>query len=323
MNNVSKNQRAIIVNNGSVKIRYFGQPIEDSELTKLYLASLFNTIKLNGISTQLNSEIIPYTFSGAFLIKLGSIIQQKNIDKNKGNKERIITIQLDINNENYDLYNIYLLSGLSKNKLDGQPFSFYNIGSDLNIGINNSLVKIKYQELIAAYSNNQGINTICFALDQYCKELYKQIPEPIFRDYSKRLIAINSSGQLVYDSDYKKLGIYDYDTNSAYKIVLSTNPFNKKDFLVFATLINSAYLSFVDPNIPENDEFIQSSFTYPGGTLYEIVQANINGVGVSSRYAVSNQSYNYNVALFVGLTNSFNLNNGDSLIVRLSWKLKS
>ena len=207
--------------------------------------------------------------------------------------------------------------------MDGQPFSFYNIGSDLNIGINNSLVKIKYQELIAAYSNNQGINTICFALDQYCKELYKQIPEPIFRDYSKRLIAINSSGQLVYDSDYKKLGIYDYDTNSAYKIVLSTNPFNKKDFLVFATLINSAYLSFVDPNIPENDEFIQSSFTYPGGTLYEIVQANINGVGVSSRYAVSNQSYNYNVALFVGLTNSFNLNNGDSLIVRLSWKLKS
>ena len=57
-------------------------------------------------------------------------------------------------------------------------------------------------------------------------------------------------------------------------------------------------------------------------TLYEIIQASINGVGVASRYTVSNNTYNYNVALFVGLTNSFNLNNGDSLILRLSWKLK-
>jgi len=322
MNNVSKNQRAIIVNNGSVKIRYFGQSIENGKLTNIYLASRFSTIKLNGISTQLNAEIIPYTYSGAFLIKLGSIIQQKNIDKCKGNKERIITIQLDINNENFDLYNIYLLSGLSKNKLDGQPFSFYNIGTDLSIGINNPLVKIKYQELIAAYSSNQDINTICFSIDQYCKELYKQIPEPIFSDYSKRIIAINSSGQTVYDSDYETLGIYNYITKSAYKIVLRPNPFNINDFLVFSSLINSAYLSFVNPDISENNNFVGSSFTYPVGTLYEMIQANINGVGVSSRYAVSNSSYNYNVALFVGLTNSFNLNNGDSLVVRLSWKLK-
>ena len=322
MNNVKKNESAIIVTNGSVKIRYFGQPIENGKLTNIYLASRFNTIKLNGISTQLNSEIIPYTFSGAFLIKLGSILQQKNIDKNKGNKERIITIQLNINNENYDLYNIYLLSGLFKNNIDGQPFSFYDIGVDLEKGLMNPLVNIKYQELIAAYSSNQDVNTICFVLDQYCKELFKQIPEPIFSDYSKRLIAINSSGQTIYDSDYKTLGIYNYNTNSAYKIVLSSNPFNKNDFLVFGSLINSPYFSFINPDIPENNDFVGSSFTYPVGTLYEMIQANINGVGVASRYTVSNNSYNYNVALFVGLTNSFNLNNGDSLIVRLSWKLK-
>ena len=320
MNNVKKNEAAIIVTNGSVKIRYFGQPIENGKLTNIYLASRFNTIKLNGISTQLNAEIKPYTYSGAFLIKLGSILQQKNIDKCKGNKERIITIELNINNQNYDLYNIYLLSNLPKNKLDGQPFSFYDIGVDLEKGIMNPLVKIKYQEVIAAYSSNQDVNTICFVLDQYCKELYKQIPDPIFSNYTKRLIAINSSGQIIYDSDYETLGIYNYDTNSAYKIVLRENPFNKKDFLVFATLINSALLSFIDPDIPENNNFIQSSFTYPAGGLYEIAQANINGVGIASRYALSNQLYNYNVALFIGLTNSFNLNNGDSINVRLSWK---
>ena len=322
MNNVKKNESAIIITNGSVKIRYFGQPIENDKLTNIYLASRFNTIKLNGISTQLNTEIKPYTYSGAFLIKIGSILQQKNIDKCKGNKERIITIQLDINNQNYDLYNIYLLSKLPKNKLDGQPFSFYDIGVDLEKGIMNPLVKIKYQEVIAAYSSNQDINTICFVLDQYCKELYKQIPEPIFNNYRKRLAASNSAGQVIYDSDYETLGIYNYDTKSAYKIVLRQNPFNIDNFLVFATLINSALLSFVNPDIPENNNFIQSTFTYPAGSLYEIAQANINGVGVASRYAVSNQSYNYNVALFIGLTNSFNLNNGDSLIVRLSWKLK-
>jgi hypothetical protein len=320
MNNVKKNESAIISTNGSVKIRYFGQPIENEKLTNIYLASRFNTIKLIGISTQLNTEIKPYTYSGAFLIKLGSILQQKNIDKCKGNKERIITIQLDINNQNYDLYNIYLLSKLPKNKLDGQPFSFYDIGVDLEKGIINPLVKIKYQEVIAAYSSNQDVNTICFVLDQYCKELFKQIPEPIFNNYRKRLAASNSSGQVIYDSDYETLGIYNYDTNSAYKIVLSSNPFNINNFLVFATLINSALLSFIDPDIPENNNFIQSSFTYPAGSLYEIAQANINGVGVASRYAVSNQSYNYNVALFIGLTNSFNLNNGDSINVRLSWK---
>jgi len=322
MNNVKKNESAIIITNGSVKIRYFGQPIENDKLTNIYLASRFNTIKLNGISTQLNTEIKPYTYSGAFLIKIGSILQQKNIDKCKGNKERIITIQLDINNQNYDLYNIYLLSKLPKNKLDGQPFSFYDIGVDLEKGIMNPLVKIKYQEVIAAYSSNQDINTICFVLDQYCKELYKQIPEPIFNNYRKRLAASNSAGQVIYDSDYETLGIYNYDTKSAYKIVLRQNPFNIDNFLVFATLINSALLSFVNPDIPENNNFIQSTFTYPAGSLYEIAQANINGVGVASRYAVSNQSYNYNVALFVGLTNSFNLNNGDSVNVRLSWKLK-
>lgn len=320
MNNVKKNEAAIIVTNGSVKIRYFGQPIENGKLTNIYLASRFNTIKLNGISTQLNAEIKPYTFGGAFLIKLGSILQQKNIDKCKGNKERIITIQLDINNQNYDLYNIYLLSKLPKNKLDGQPFSFYDIGVDLEKGVNNPLVKIKYQEVIAAYSSNQDVNTICLVLDQYCKELFKQIPEPIYNNYRKRLAASNSLGQVIYDSDYEKLGIYNYDTNSAYKIVLRPNPFNINNFLVFTTLINSALFSFVDPDIPENNNFIQSSFTYPAGSLYEVQQANINGVGISSRYAVSNQLYNFNVALFIGLTNSFNLNNGDSIIVRLSWK---
>jgi len=284
------------------------------------LASRFNAIKLNGITTQLNSEIIPYTFGGAFLIKLGSIIQQKNIDKCKGNKERIITINLDINNQNYDLYNIYLLSKLPKNSIDGQPFSFYDIGSDLQKGLNTPIVNVKYQEVIAAYSSNQDVNTICFVLDQYCKELFKQIPDPIFSDYRKRLIAVNSSGQNIFDSDYEKLGIYNYDTNSAYKIVLRPNPFGKNYFLVFATLINSALFSFVDPNISENNNFIDSSFTYPAGGLYEIAQANINGVGIASRYTVSNQLYNYNVALFIGFTNSFNLNNGDSINVRLSWK---
>ena len=323
MNDVNKNKSAIIVNNGSVKIRYFGSPIQNGKLTNIYLASNFTGIKLYGTSTKIDSEITPYTFGGAFLIKLGSIIQQKNnTNICKGNKKRIITIELDINNQNYDLYNIYLLSELTKNNIDGQPFSFYDIGRDLEKGLNTPIVNVKYQEVIAAYSSNQNVNTICYVLDQYCKELFKQIPEPIYKNYTKRLIAINSSGQCIYDSDYATLGIYNYNTNSAYKIILKSNPFGINDFLVFASLINSAYFSFVDPTVPQNNDFVGSSFTYPAGTLYEIIQASINGVGVASRYTVSNNTYNYNVALFVGLTNSFNLNNGDSLILRLSWKLK-
>ena len=185
---------------------------------------------------------------------------------------------------------------------------------------NDTNVQEKFQKLINAYSSNQDVDIICFSLDQYCKELYTQIPFPNNSDFTKRVTVVNSSGQCIFDSDYTTLGIYNYNTNSAYKIKLNPNPFNKSDFLVFGTLINSPLFAYVDPNDPTNNNFLGSTFTYPIGTLYEIVQANINGVGVSARYALSNNKYIYNVALYVGITNSFNLNNGDSLIVRLSWK---
>ena len=319
INKVKKNELAKIIQNGIIKVRYFGESIPNNTARNIYLANNYNDLKLNGFSTQLNKDIVPYSYSGAFLIKLGTSIPTKSkIDGVV--KKRVITILVDINNVNYDLYNIYLLSLLSKDNIDGQPFSFYNIGVDLDAGVKNPSVKDKFQQLLTAYSTNQNVDKICLSLDQYCKELYKNIPNPSFTGYSKRLIAINSSGQCIFDSDYSTLGIYDYTKNMAYKIKLISNPFNKSEFLTFATLINSPLLAYVDPNDPANDKFIGSSFTYPAGTLYEFAQANINGVGVSARYTVSNELYNYNVALFIGLTNSFNVNNGESLIVRLSWK---
>lgn len=321
INNVKKNEPAKIVQNGIIKVRYFGESIQNDTAINIYLANNYNNLKLNGYSTQINKNVIPYSYSKAFLIKLGKSIPKKSkIDNNI--KKRLITILLDIDNVNYDLYNIYLLSVLSKDSLGGQPFSFYNIGVDLDTGVNSPLVKDKFQKLLIAYSTSQNVDKICFSLDQYCKELYKNIPNPSFTDYSKRLIAINSTGQCIFDSDYSTLGIYDYNADSAYKIKLISNPFKKSDFLAFETLINSQLFAYVDPNDAINDQFIGSSFTYPAGTLYEFIQANINGVGVSARYTVSNELYNYNVALFVGITNSFNVNNGESLILRLSWKKK-
>lgn len=323
INNVKKNEPANIVQNGTIKVRYFGESIPNNTAVNIYLASSYNNLKLTGYSTQLTKNVIPSSYNEAFIIKLGTSIPKKIKKDNKIDniiKKRVITILLDINNVSYDLYNIYLLSLLSKNNLDGKPFSFYNIGVDLDTGVKSPFVQEKFQQLLTAYSTNQNVDKICFSLDQYCKELYKNIPNPSFSGYSKRLIAINSSGQCIFDSDYSVLGIYDYTANSAYKIKLISNPFNKNDFLTFATLINSPLLAYVDPNDPANDKFIGSSFTYPAGTLYEFAQANINGVGVSGRYTVSNGLYNYNVALFIGLTNSFNVNNGESLIVRLSWK---
>lgn len=319
MNNVKKNESANIVQNGIIKVRYFGESIPNNTAVNIYLANSYNNSKLTGYSTQLNKNVTPYSYDKTFLIKLGTSIPKKSkIDNNI--KKRVITILLDINNVNYDLYNIYSLSLLSKNNLDGQPFSFYNIGVDLDAGVKSPLVQEKFQQLLTAYSTNQNVDKICFSLDQYCKELYKNIPNPSFSGYSKRLIAINSSGQCIFDSDYSTLGIYDYTTNSAYKIKLISNPFNKSEFLVFATLINSPLLAYIDSTDSKNNNFIGSSFTYPAGTLYEFIQANINGVGVSARYTVSNNLYNYNVALFIGITNSFNINNGESLVLRLSWK---
>lgn len=319
INNVKKNEVATIIQTGIVKVKYFGNDIQNGESANIYLANKYNERTLNGYVTVLNREVTPYTYGGAYLIKIGKIIPKKSKLTNEI-KGRIVNVLLDINNENYDLYNIYLLSTLSKNNLDDKEFSFYDIGSDLQTGLSNSLVREKFKELKKAYATNQNVDVICYSLDQYCKELYKNIPNPSFTGYSKRLIAINSSGQCIFDSDYSTLGIYDYTKNMAYKIKLISNPFNKSDFLTFATLINSPLLAYVDPNDPANDKFIGSSFTYPAGTLYEFAQANINGVGVSARYTVSNELYNYNVALFIGITNSFNVNNGESLIVRLSWK---
>lgn len=319
INNVKKNEVATIVQTGIAKVRYFGNDIENGNSKNIYLAKKYNERNLDGYVTILNREVTPYTYGGAFLIKIGTVIPKKSKVTNKI-KTSIVNVLLDINNENYDLYNVYLLSSLSKNKLDNKEFSFYDIGSDLQTGLNNTMVIDKFKKLKDAYATNQDVDIICYSLDQYCKELYKQIPFPKFSGYTKRVTAINSSGQCIFDSDYSKLGIFDYKTNSAYKIQLNPNPFNKTNFLLFATLINSPLLAYVNPNDSNSIDLLGSTFTYPMGSIYEFIQASINGVGISGRYALSNNVYIYNVTLFVGLTDSFNINNGDSIILRLSWK---
>ena len=319
INNVKKNEVATIIQTGIVKVKYFGNDIQNGESANIYLANKYNERTLNGYVTVLNREVTPYTYGGAYLIKIGKIIPKKSKLTNEI-KGRIVNVLLDINNENYDLYNIYLLSTLSKNNLDDKEFSFYDIGSDLQTGLSNSLVREKFKELKKAYATNQNVDVICYSLDQYCKELYKQIPFPKISGYTKRVTAMNSSGQCIFDSDYSNLGIYDYNSKSAYKIQLNENPLNKKEFLLFATLINSPLFAYVNTNHPNSSEFLGSTFTYPIGSIYEFIQASINGVGISARYALSNNLYIYNVTLFVGITDSFNVNNGDSIIIRLSWK---
>jgi hypothetical protein len=175
--------------------------------------------------------------------------------------------------------------------------------------------------LLAAYSQQVSLKDLCFSTDQYCQTLFNAIPDPFSKQYEKRLIAIKSNGQTVFDSNIN-LRIYDYKINDIQLITLIKNPLEKNSFSLYTSLASAPFWAYVDVNDPNNNEFIGSTFNFPVGGVYEFAQAYINGIGIGSRYATTTKSFNYNVSYYLGITDSYNVNDSEALIVRLGWKLK-
>jgi len=300
---------------GVVAVRFVGSPPRPR--TSIYIASTYQGVPVAGVAASFQTNVVPYNFNNTYIIKVGTIVPFTI----PSSSQTLVLVQLEVNNFCYDLYDIYTLDAIPRTKIEGLNFSFFDIGVDLQLGLQNPAVGVALQVLIDAYETQSSIDIICKAIYEYSIALYNSIPDPIVSGYTKRLVVVNSSGQVVYDSENpNNISVYNTTTGKAYEILLTSNPFGVTKFKVISTLIVSPYFAYIDPNAPDNSGFIGSSYMYPAGGLYEMVQANINGVGISARYAASNNRFNYNVAYFQGLTNSYNQNNGETLVVRLSWK---
>lgn len=319
INSPGKGKIAKVVTKGITKVRYFGS--YPTINLNIYIAKSYNEKPLIGVASGLEKGIIPVNYQSSFILKVGTVYPIKCGKPDKDIKARLLNINLDINNQNFDLYNIYTLDLLPKDNIYGREFSFYQIGRDLNIGLKNPIVKEKFNLLIAAYAQQVSLKDLCFATDQYCQTLYDAIPNPILDKYEKTLTVIASNGQVIFMSN-NKLKIYNYKTNDVQLITLNPNPLGKSSFTLYTSLANAPFWSYVNVNDPNNNGFIGSSFYYFAGGIYEFVQAFINGVGLGARYSVITNEYNYVVTYYLGLTDSYNVNDSEALILRLGWDPK-
>ena len=319
INSPGKGKIAKVVTKGITKVRYFGS--YPSINLSVYVAQSYNEKPLIGIASGLEKGIIPNNYQSSFVHKVGTVYPVKCGKPDKDIKTRLVNINLDIDNQSFDLYNIYTLDLLPKGNIYGREFSFYQIGQDLNIGLKNPLVIEKFNLLIAAYSKQVSLKDLCFATDQYCQTLYDAIPNPFLDNYEKNFTVTTSNGQIIFISN-NNLKIYNYKTNDVQFITLNPNSLGKSDFPLYKSLSNAPYWAYVNINDPNNNGFLGSGFYYPAGSAYEVVQAYINGVGIGARYSTTTSEYNYFVTYYLGLTDSYNVNDSEALIIRLVWDPK-
>jgi hypothetical protein len=319
INSPGKGKIAKVIIKGTTKVRYFGS--YPSNNLNIYVSKSFNNVPLSGVVSGLEKGIIPLNYQSSFILKVGTVYPIKCGKSDKDIKARLVNINLDINNESFDLYNIYTFDLLPKDNIYEREFSFYQIGQDLNIGLNNPIVTDKFNLLLEAYTQQVPLKDLCFATDQYCQALFDTIPNPFLSKYEKRLTVLLSNGQPVFESN-NKLRIYDYKKNDFTKINLIENHFEKNSFPLYTSLVNAPYWAYVDNNDSNGKDFLETPWNFPMGAVYEFVQADINGIGIGSRYPVFGFNYNYYVAYYLGITNSYNANDGEALLIRIAWKLK-
>ena len=219
VNSPGKGKIAKVVSKGITKVRYFGS--YPSINLSVYVAKSYNNVHLIGVASGLEKGIIPNNYQSSFVHKIGTVYPVKCGKPDKDIKARLVNINLDIDNQSFDLYNIYTFDLLPKDNIYEREFSFYKIGQDLNTGLNNQLVIDKFNLLLSAYEQQVSLKDLCFATDQYCQTLFDAIPNPFLSEYEKRLTVLLSNGQPVFESN-NKLRIYDYKKNDFTKIYFSS-----------------------------------------------------------------------------------------------------
>jgi hypothetical protein len=319
INSPRKGKIAKVQIKGITKVRYFGS--YPTINLSVYVATSYNNVPLIGVASSLEKGIIPKNYQSSFIHKVGTVYPLKCGKPDKDVKARLVNINLDIDNQSFDLYNIYTFDLLPKGDIYGRDFSYYQIGQDLNTGLKNPLVIEKFNLLLTAYEEQVSLKDLCFATDQYCQTLFDAIPDPYINKYEKSATVTTSNGQIIFISN-NNLRIYNYKTNDVQLITLNPNSLGKSNFPLYKSLSNAPFWAYVNINDPNNNGFIGSGFYYPAGSAYEVVQAYINGVGIAARYSTTTSAYNYCVTYYLGLTDSYNVNDSEAFIIRLIWSPK-
>lgn len=312
---------------GTAEVNYIGKM--PTVPTNVYVVKTWKNQPFKGYVAPLERDIIPFNFDSSFIIKVGTIypIDHQNPEKDEIHDDlittRVLRVLLSINNTSFDLYNIYTLDLLPNEKIYGRDFSYHDIGQALKLGLENEKSMAKFNTLIDSYTTQVPEKQLCRAIHDYCITLHENIPTHVVPDrYESRLMVCTSSGQVVFDS-VNPLNLYDFDTEMCTTIPLITpNPFDQPNFNLFKSLLSGHLYGYIDIEEDNGRDFIGSVYMLTGTALYEMAQSCVNGVGIGSRFCKVTDTYNYNVSWYLGITESYNVNDAEALIVRLGWLLK-
>jgi len=318
-NSVKRGDLAQIITNGQTKVRYYGK-VPDLK-TSVYLVKTFNNFHMRGVCSSYGPNMVPFLNNDNSIIRLGTVSNNVFDKKDYEEKLKYLNIYLDIQSEQRDKQKeqINSLLTLPKENIMEKPFSFYDIGKDLDSAFKIEIVQEKYNLLCNAFNSNPNLKEYCYLIDQYCRTVFQNIPDPSPIGFVKQMTVFNTAGQLLYDS-YNSIGIYNYKSNDVFRITLIPNIYRVNNFPVCDSLKYSVYFPFINIDDINNQGFMESLFSYSSSAYKEIYCAYQNGIGTNVRYSPIDESFEYIICFKLPI--SKNSKESDSLIFRLTWKKK-
>lgn len=314
-NTVKRGELAQIITTGPTKIRYFGGNPDNK--TDVYIVKTFKNFHMKGICSSLGLNMVPFINNDNSMIKIGTVSQNFSDKKDQEIKLKYLNINIQIATES-------IATEVEKEPekivlgLPEKTFTFIDIGKDLDASIKSEVVQEKFNNLCNSLSSNPGPKEYCLLIDQYCRIVFQNIPDPILKGFTKKLSVFNTSGQALYDS-HGQISIYNYRLNDIYRITLIPNILRVNNFPVYDSFKYSAYFPYINIDDSNNQNFIESIFSYSSSCFKEISNAYHNGIGTNTRYSLIDQSFEHNIAYLMPITKNNN-NDSDSLIFRLTWK---
>jgi hypothetical protein len=158
--------------------------------------------------------------------------------------------------------------------------------------------------------------------------------ESIYTGYYPRIVTCFGSGLVTYDSAYvtkessptnifaDDITVINYDTNYCTIVpLLESNPTGLTVIHMLDTLTTRSVHPFIDTTADKGKwkQLHGSSYLMSFSALSETQEAISEGCGCCARYCHVTDRHNYNVSIRVPLTNTYNIQNGEMLIVRLGF----
>ena len=296
----------------------------------LYLIESYNGTQYNGtVSVLRDPKALPLKKDDMFY-KIGTVT---NNVMNGG----LVPLNIDIEQTINEHYDTNTIEKLPTTNIDKLSFSFYDIGKILNDTMNNETVILALNALKNAFHDQLTMHDIAEKVHEYSHAIVNNLTVDIETEYSgyyPRIVTCFGSGLVTYDSAYvtkesnptniisTDITVIDYNTNYCTIVPLVPgNPTGLTQFHMLDTLTSRSVHPFIDTTADSGKWQVLhgSSYLMSFSALSETQEAISEGCGCGARYCHVTDRHNYNVSIRVPLTDTYNIQNGEILIVRLGF----